>query len=82
MSTRPRALVLQQGGGTSEWYATTYNSVKDADKAVRSHEEATYTAASFTVPPALAKALASSETAECQFNELLNNVVGKCVKLA
>jgi hypothetical protein len=35
-------LVVQQGGASGEWYAGTYNSKKEADRAIKNHKRATY----------------------------------------
>lgn len=82
MSNRPRALVMQQGGSTREWYTTTYNSMKDANKAVKSHEDAGYTAIALRIPPVLAKALCTANAAESQFIGFVEDIAKKCVKIA
>lgn len=67
MSNRPRALVIQQGGSSTEFYATAYNSHKEAARAVKGHEEASYNAFEVEIPPALAKALGADALAEAEF---------------
>ena len=50
----PIYLVLQQGGSSGEWYATTYDTKKAAKAAVASHRRATYTSAGpFKLPAGL-----------------------------
>lgn len=38
-------IVMQQGGSSSEFYASSYNTVKQAERAIESHEKASYNAA-------------------------------------
>lgn len=51
------AVVLQQGGTSTEWYATSYNHIDDAREAVTNHKNASYTAFAFEVEENLAKSL-------------------------
>lgn len=37
-------VVLQEGGTSTEWYATAYDDVEEADAAIEGHREATYDA--------------------------------------
>jgi hypothetical protein len=56
MARKPRTpprlqLVVQEGGSSIEFYATFYNTTKQAERAIRSHHHATYNAfGPFEVP--------------------------------
>lgn len=73
------AVVLQQGGSTSEWYAEGYSSMKDAEQAVKGHEEASYQAVALEVPEALAKNL--TEDAETALIDLLKNAASAATSI-
>lgn len=66
-----RAVVIQQGGSSSEFYAAGYNGMKDAQKAVKNHEEDSYSAAALEVPEPLRKRLLGDDQAEIALLELV-----------
>lgn len=69
-------VVLQEGGSSADgWYATSYDTKKDAQAAMRGHEKASYNSVGpFEVPPALAKVLLENGGAEAELMEMLHNM--------
>lgn len=73
------AIVLQQGGSTSEWYTSGHNNMAEAQEAVRGHEEASYSSVALAVPEALAKNL--TVEAEVALLALLKSVAEAAVSI-
>ncbi len=75
MARKTLFLVVQQGGSTGEWYASTYNYREDAVDAIEGHAKATYhSVGPFEIPAELTKAFLHDARAETQFNGLVNEV--------
>lgn len=73
----PMFLVVQKGGSSGEWYASTYESRADAEQAIKGHKAATYGAIGpYEIPAALAAALAAHPDAEGALAELIDEVAG------
>ena len=73
-------LVVQQGGSTSEMYASTYDSAAAAAESVKCHAKASYNALGpFEISPILAKALLSVEGAEAELIKLAEELCTKAI---
>jgi len=68
-------LIVQQGGSTGEWYASTYDGRRDAEKAITAIQNASYDAIGpYEISAELATLLRQHSSAETQLIELLNAV--------
>lgn len=68
-------VVVQEGGTTTELYASSYDKEKHAVDAIRGHNKATYNAyGPYLVPEKLTKALMKVEGAEGEFLELIETI--------
>lgn len=68
-------MVVQQGGSSFEWYASTYDYRHEAVDAIKGHRKATYNAIGpFKIPAALAKAILADQGAECDLNEFIGDI--------
>ena len=75
-------LVIQQGGLSTELYASVYDTQEEAEEAKRGHQEATYNATDpIEVPSALAAAICDKPEAECALAELIDEAAAACVRM-